>query len=170
FDAVFPDNDPALFARLRLGGSLNTQLSDQGTTRNVSRKEAVADFSLAYGLPGKPGYTYRRPFDYFNFEVTGSSSTNSTFENVMVRGLLYGAECREGSGYRGIWGLYGSYDYISPEVFRISSSALSLGSTGQLWLSRTVALQGTGLAGVGFGASGTIAAVGERDYHYCTIP
>lgn len=170
FDAVFPDNDPALFARLRLGGSLNTQLSDQGTTRNVSRKEAVADFSLAYGLPGKPGYTYRRPFDYFNFEVTGSSSTNSTFENVMVRGLLYGAQCREGSGYRGIWGLYGSYDYISPEVFRISSSALSLGSTGQLWLSRTVALQGTALAGVGFGASGTIAPVGERDYHYGTIP
>lgn len=170
FDAVFRDNDPALFARLRIGGSLNTRLSDQGVSNNVSRKEVVADFSLAYGLPGKPDYTYKRPFDYFNFEVTATSSTNSTFENVMTRGLLYGVPYKEGSEYRGIWGLYGSYDYISPEVFRISSTALSLGTTGQLWLSRTVALQGTILGGGGFGASGTIAPVGERDYHYGTIP
>src|SRR4029079_15962553 len=84
FDAVFPDHDPALVARLRLGDSLNTQLSDQGASRNVSRKEVVADFSLAYGLPGKPDYTYRRPFDYFHFECTASSSSNSTFENVMT--------------------------------------------------------------------------------------
>jgi hypothetical protein len=170
FDYVFPDNDPALFARLRLGGSLNTQLSDNGPTKTVSRKEVVADFSLAYGLPGKPDYTYHRPFDYFEFEVTGSSSSNSTFENIMTRGLLVGAPYSEGSEYRGIWGLYGSYDYISPEVFRISSTALSLGTTGQLWLSRTVALQGTALGGVGFGASGTIAPQGQRDYHYGTIP
>jgi hypothetical protein len=170
FDAVFQDNDPSVFARLRLGGSLNTQLSDNGPTKSVSRKEAVADFSLAYGLPGKPGYTYKRPFDYFEFEVTASSSSNSTFENIMTRGLLLGAQYQEGSECRGVWGLYGSYDYISPEVFRISSTALSLGTTGQLWLSRTVALQGSALGGVGFGASGTIAPVGERDYHYGTIP
>ena len=88
----------------------------------------------------------------------------------MTRGLLYGTPYKEGNDYRGIWGIYGSYDYISPEVFRVSSTALSLGSTGQLWLSRTVALQGSALVGVGFGASGTIAAVGERDYHYGTIP
>jgi hypothetical protein len=170
FNAVFPDNDPAIFARLRIGGSLNTQLSDNGPTKSVSRKEAVADFSLSYGLPGKPGYVYKRPFDYFHFEATASSSTNSTFENIMTRGLLVGTAYQEGSEYRGIWGLYGSYDYISPEVFRISSTALSLGTTGQLWLSRTVALQGSVLGGVGFGASGTIAPVGDRDYHYGTIP
>jgi hypothetical protein len=170
FNEVFPDNDPAVFARLRFGGSLNTQLSDNGPTKSVNRKEAVADFSLSYGLPGKPGYVYRRPFDYFHFEATASSSTNSTFENIMTRGLLVGAPYQEGSEYRGIWGLYGSYDYISPEVFRISSTALSLGTTGQLWLSQVVALQGTASGGVGFGASGTIAPVGDRDYHYGTIP
>jgi hypothetical protein len=170
FHAVFPDNDPALFLRLRLGGSLNTKLSDEGVTKNVSRKEAVADISLAYGLPGKPGYTYTRPFDYFDFESTVSCSSNATFYDISTRGLLLGEPYDEGRNYRGVWGLYGSYDYFSQEVFRISSSALSLGSTGQLWMSRTVALQGTVLGGVGFGASGTIAPVGQRDYHYGTIP
>ena len=32
---------------------------------------------------------------------------------------------QQGKDYRGIWGLYGSYDYISPQTFRISSTALS---------------------------------------------
>jgi hypothetical protein len=170
FDTMYPDHDPALFARMRLGGSFNTQVSDNGVSKDVSRKEVVGDLSLSYGLPGKPGYEYTRPFDYFHFELTASSSSNSTFENVMIRGLLFGTEYEEGRNYRGVWGVYGSYDYISPEVFRISSTALSLGTTGQLWLSRTVALQGTVLGGVGFGASGTIAPIGDRDYHYGTIP
>jgi hypothetical protein len=170
FEELFPDDDPEVFVRLRLGGSLNALVSDNGVSRRVNPNEVVADFSLAYGLPGKPGYEYRRPFDYFEFEMTATSSSSSSFENITVRGLLLGAQCDEGSDFRGVWGLYGSYDYISPEIFRISSSALSIGSTGQLWLSREVALQGTALAGVGFGASGTTAAVGQRDYRYGTIP
>jgi hypothetical protein len=170
FDIAFPDNDPALFLRLRLGGSLRTEVSDNGVSKIINRYEAVADFALDYGLPGKPGYTYSRPFDYFRFEGTMSSTPHATFESITTRGLLLGAPNDGGSDYRGVWGLYGSYDYISPGIFRVSSTALSLGSTGQLWLSRSIALQGTAMAGLGFGSSGTIAAVGQRDYHYGTIP
>jgi uncharacterized lipoprotein YddW (UPF0748 family) len=32
-----------------------------------------------------------------------------------------------------VWGLYGSYDYIAPQVYRISSTALSLGTTAE-WI------------------------------------
>lgn len=170
FRDAFPDHEPALFTRLRLGASLTTQLSDNSSSESVDRKEVVGDFALSYGLPGKPGYTYDRPFDYFHFELTASSSPHSTFENIMTRGLLLGTSYEAGPDYRGVWGLYGSYDYISPEVFRVSTTALSLGTTGQWWMSRNVALQGTILGGLGFGASGTIAEVGERDYHYGTIP
>jgi hypothetical protein len=175
FKAVWVSNDPATFTRLRLGGSLTTHLTDQGVGKTVNRPEATGDFSMAYGLPGKPGYSYERPFDYFHFEFTAVGSRGSVFENIMTRGLLYGKKYSAGEAYRGVWGLYGSYDYISPAVFRVSSTALSIGTTAQWWLSRAVALQGSALGGVGFGAAGTITAVGspaegERDYHFGTVP
>lgn len=42
--------------------------------------------------------------------------------------------------------------------------------TGQWWLSRSVALQGTMLAGAGYGPAGTIRGVGERDCHNGVTP
>jgi hypothetical protein len=84
--------------------------------------------------------------------------------------MLMGTEYEIGKSYRGIWGLYGTYDYISPQTFRVSSTALSLGTTAQWWLSKSVALQYTALAGVGYGAAGVIHGVGERDYHYGATP
>ena len=74
----------------------------------------------------------------------------------MTRGLLYGKKYEAGDDYRGVWGLYGSFDYISPQVFRVSSTALSLGTTGQWWLTRAMALQGSALGGIGYGAGGTV--------------
>jgi len=176
FKAVWVSNDPAIFTRLRLGASLTSHLTDQGVGSTENKTQATADFSLSYGLPGKPGYQYERPFDYFHFEFTAVGSRGNSFENVMTRGLLYGSKYSAGNdSYRGVWGLYGSYDFISPEVFRVASTALSLGTTAQWWISRSVALQGTVLGGVGYGAAGTIASVGtpalgERDYHLGAVP
>ncbi|MBI5017586.1 MAG: DUF3943 domain-containing protein [Deltaproteobacteria bacterium] len=169
FDAVFPSRNPAFFTRLRLGGSLNDRVSEQGVSHSVKRKEATADFHMAYGLPGKPGYRYTRPFDYFDFQFTAVNT--SMFENIMSRGLLYGTDYQVGDAYRGVWGLYGNYDYISPQIFRVSSTGLSLGSTGEWRLSRPVTLQGTLLGGLGYGAAGTIrSSSSERDYHYGATP
>jgi hypothetical protein len=176
FKAVWVSNEPATFTRLRLGASLTEHQTDQGIGKTVSNPEAIADFSMAYGLPGKPGYSYERPFDYFHFEFTAiARSGGNAFENIMTRGFLYGTKYSSGDDYRGVWGLYGSYDYISPSTFRVSSTALSLGTTAQWWLSHSVALQGSLLGGVGFGAAGTIAPVGDtatgiRDYHYGYTP
>jgi hypothetical protein len=176
FKAVWVSNEPATFTRLRLGASLTEHQTDQGIGKTVKRPEASGDFAMAYGLPGKPGYSYERPFDYFHFEFTAVTlSGGNAFENITTRGLLYGTKYSVGDAYRGIWGLYGSYDYISPTIFRVSSTALSLGTTAQWWLSHSVALQGSALGGVGFGAAGTISAVGdpvtgERDYHYGVVP
>src|SRR4029077_6726990 len=75
-----------------------------------------------------------------------------------------------GGDYAGVWGLYGTYDYIAPQVFRVSSTALSFGTTAQWWVSDSVALQGTVLGGLGYGAAGTIQGSGERDYHYGATP
>jgi hypothetical protein len=167
FDTVFPSHKPAISMRFQLGAGMNTHLTGPGTS-SFKQDQAIADFRIAYGLPGKPGYSYTRPFDYFDFEFT--ASTANTFENIITRGLLIGAPYAVGDSYRGVWGLYGSYDYIAPQVFRVSSSALNLGTTAQWWLSRVVALQGTALGGVGYGAAGTIHGSGDRDYHYGATP
>ena len=161
FKTVFPNYDPATFWRFQLGSSLNSS----------SQNDAVLDFGMSYGLPGKPGYTYKRPLDYFDFQVSGQIRSSNPVNDVMLRGLLYGSKYEAGNDYRGIWGIYGSYDYISPAIFRVSNTALSLGTTGQYWAGPGIALQGTVTGGVGFGAAGvTPTASGERDYHYGVAP
>jgi hypothetical protein len=170
FKPLYPSHNPATFWRLRLGASLSEDLTDKGNTNTIRRNEATADFIMSYGLPGKPGYGYERPFDYFHFEFSTLGTIDNPFDNIMIRGLLLGKDYEAGNAYRGIWGLYGGYDYISPHIFRVSSTSLSLGTTYQWWLSRAVALQGSVLGGVGYAAAGNVTAVGERDYHYGFAP
>jgi hypothetical protein len=168
YRSVFDSHDPATYTYIRIGWNKVDNLFDSAVSQNVKRNAVTMDYHMSYGLPGKDGYTYTRPFDYFDFEFSATSA--NVFENIMSRGLLVGKDYAVGENYRGVWGLYGSYDYISPQVFRVSSTAVSLGTTGQLWLSKNVALQGTALAGVGYGAAGTIHGSGERDYHYGATP
>ena len=162
FKGVFPSHSPATFTRVRLGATL----TQAGTgTGEVDRNEVTGEYFLAYGLPGKDGYTYDRPFDYFDFQFTAVASRN-VLENFMTRGLLLGKKYQVGDDYRGVWGLYGSFDYISPQVFRVSSTVLALGTTGQWWLTRAIALQGSAFGGIGYGAGGIVHPIEERDYHY----
>jgi hypothetical protein len=167
FDTVFPSRDPAYYGRLALGVSTATQ-NERGSSTRLQHTEALADFSLDYGLPGKPGYNYDRPFDYFTFKATVSSANG--FENLMTRGLLVGTDYDAGKNGRGVWGLFGSYDYIEPQTFRVSSTALSLGTTGQWWLSKAIAFQGSALAGAGYAAVGTVHGTTENDYHFGVAP
>ncbi len=168
YKGLFANHDPEYYSRLQLGFS-GTAHNESGTsTTSLKRNEALVDYSIDYGLPGKPGYTYKRPFDYFNFQAT--ASTANGFENVMTRGLLVGTDYEAGANYRGLWGVYGSYDYIAPQTFRVSSTALSLGTTGQAWLAESTALQGSALLGAGYTAVGTTHSVADNDYHYGLAP
>ena len=94
-------------------------------------------------------------FNRLVFQFT--SSTGSRFENIFSRGLLAGKAYVDGADrYRGIWGLYGTYDYVSPQVFRVSSTAFALGTTVQRRLFESAALQSALLAAAGYGAGGGI--------------
>ena len=166
FDTVYPSHKPATFMRIQVGGSVTS--SSHNVSGSVKETGGTADFEFLYGIPGKPGYTYKRPFDYFDFHFT--AVTQNTVESINTRGLLLGTTYAPSDSFRGIWGLYGTYDYISPQVFRVSSTALALGTTWNWWLSQDVSLQGTALGGGGYGAAGSIQRVQERDYHYGVTP
>jgi hypothetical protein len=188
FTAVFPSNDPALFTRLDVSANaytrftsnvnVNADPSAPPANQTLQRAKAEAGVTMAYGLPGKPGYSYDRPFDYFNLDIALDTATG--VESVFSRGLLYGDGYASGRNYRGLWGLYGLYDYAAPNIFRVSSVAGALGTTGQWWLSQHVALQQTALLGVGYAAGGVIHGAGvappgplgegQRNYHYGVAP
>lgn len=173
FRPVFPSRDPALFVRLRVGATVTANVTNEAPSVTARRQEGSADYYMAYGLPGKPGYRYTRPFDFFLFEFTAvpnATTAANAIENVTIRGLLLGKDYDVGDDYRGVWGLFGGYEYLSPQVFRVASTNLSVGTVAQWWLTRTLALQGTALAGIGFGAAGTVGDKDERDYHYGAIP
>jgi hypothetical protein len=168
-DAIFASHNPAYYSRFQLGFSGTANKAQGTSTTQLKRNEALADFSIDYGLPGKPGYSYTRPFDYFNLQATASSANG--FESLMTRGLLVGRNYEQGENYRGIWGLYGSYDYMAPQIYRVSSTALSLGTTAEWRLSDSIAVQGSGLMGVGYTAVGTTRAnASELEYHYGLAP
>ncbi len=166
FDSIYPSHHPATFMRLQAGGTLTS--SSRNVASGLTEQGMIADFTLAYGLPGQPGYRYARPFDYFEFQAT--AATANTVESVTSRGLVVGSPYASGEATRGVWGLFGSYDYVSPQVFRISTTALNVGTVWQSWLSPSIALQGTALAGAGYGAGGSIERSQERDYHYGVTP
>jgi len=188
FAPAFSSNDPALFTQLAMSVNaytnytsdvrVNADPSAPPANQTLQRPWAAADLTLAYGLPGKPGYSYDRPFDYFTFDLGLDTATG--VESVFSHGLLYGAAYAGGRSYRGVWGLYGLYDYVAPNIFRVSSVAGALGTTGQWWLSRRLALQDTVLLGIGYAAGGVIHGVGVapagplgeglRNYHYGVAP
>jgi hypothetical protein len=188
FAGVFPSGNPAVFTRVDLGATVSSHFSSNvrlnpdptvpATNETYRSGAASASFTVGYGLPGKPEYSYQRPFDYFNFELT--LDTTNGVESLFSRGLLFGTDYSVGPGYRGIWGVYGLYDYVAPTTFRVSSTAGAFGTTAQWLLSHSLVLQGTALAAVGYAAGGVIhgsgvtapSALGEgqRNYHYGVAP
>jgi hypothetical protein len=164
FDGGFSDHDPMYYGRLHLGLTHAVE-NDFDSSPKFKRNAMQIDFALDYGLPGNPGYTYRRPFDYFAFQVL--ASTANGVENLSTSGLLYGTDYAMGDTTRGLWGLYANFDYLSPQIFHVSTTSFSLGSTLQWWISQDMALQGTGLAGMGYAAASTSRwAADTPEYHY----
>jgi len=175
FRLIYPSRDPLYFIRAQAGfsGQADNRNETGTSTTKLRTKEALVDFLIDYGLPGKPGYQYTRPFDYFSFQATASSANG--FESAFTRGLLLGRSYDVGSRYHGVWGLYGSYDYIAPQNYRVSSTALSLGTTAQWWIDDRWRLVGTVLLGVGYTAAGTTGAREpdpslDNDFQYGVAP
>ena len=164
FESAFADHNPAYYGRMHLGIARSSQ-PDFNTAQHFDRNIGELDLALDYGLPGQADYTYRRPFDYFSIQAQLSSA--NAVETLSTRGLLWGTDYAAGDTYRGIWGLYANYDYLAPQIFHVSTTSLSLGTTGQWWATKELAVQGTVLAGMGYSAANTARGVSDNgEYHY----
>jgi len=139
-------------------------------SRSITDREArrlshpIAGFSIDYGFPGSANYSHPRPFDYFTMGATASAADG--VETVTTRGLLAGRDYGSGARGRGIFGLYGNYDYFTSAPFRFSTTAFSGGTTGQVRMSDAIALQASALAGIGYSSAQSVDSTLDRDYHY----
>ena len=138
--------------------------SESQTGYSLALDQPRLALSMDYGYPGNPGYRHERPFDYFRIE---SSVSDEGLEQVSTRGLLAGSNYGAGR-LGGIWGLYGTYDYFSPDDFRFSSTAAAFGTTLQATIAGPVVLQTSGLAGMGYVATHTEGQ--PDDFHYGVAP
>lgn len=165
FDGVFPTRDPAYDVRVHFGAETPLQwVEEPGADR---RYDGVIDLFIEYGVPGKAGYHYGRPFDLFSLQAT---ATSANLQSLATRGLLVGGRYDAGKDGGGAWGLFGSFDYFAPRIFRVSSTALSFGTTVQAWASHGMAVQATTTIGVGYVAAQTVNGVTDRDYRYGLAP
>src|SRR5215468_4286787 len=85
---------------------------------------------IIYGVPGTPGLSLNKPFDHFeavgSISLTGDVTTKPT-ATLLVRGLLLGDPLGTGGDSGGLWGLFSSYDFIAPNVFRVQGFGLGPG-------------------------------------------
>ena len=164
--AGLPSADAIPFSdiRVQFGG---TAIAERGTRANVALDafQPHFAFSIDYGYPGHAEYQHRRPFDYFRFE---SNISSEGMEQLSTRGLVAGGDYGAGA-LDGIWGLYGTYDYFTPDDFRLSSTAFAFGTTLQAGKSDGLTLQSTALLGAGYAAARALAE-GNDDYHYGITP
>jgi hypothetical protein len=164
--AGLPTIDAVPFSdiRVQLGATAIAEDRLRNWPTLVSPQPHVA-LSIDYGYPGNPEYRHERPFDYFRLEGNFSSEG---IEQASARGLVAGGDYGAGR-LAGIWGLYGTYDYFTPDDFRLSSTAFSVGTTFQASLSDSFVLQSTALLGGGYAAARALAE-GSEDYHYGVTP
>jgi hypothetical protein len=171
---VFGDRYQASAFSNRGATDLRMQLGATALLKTTAREEAprklntgIFAVSIDYGLPGRAEYSHEKPFDYFSLEATVSGARGA--ENVATRGLIAGSDYNS-ERVSGVWGVYGHYDYLANDAFRFSTTAASVGTSTQFWLSANTALQTTVLGGVGFSAAQTVRGTEETDFRYGLSP
>jgi hypothetical protein len=167
FDTVMPTHDPAYDIRLHWGATRAIK-DDVPAFVERPRHEGLIDVSIEYGLPASADYPYSRPFDYYRLRA--AASTANGIESLTTRGLLAGRSFDAGPGGRGLWGVFGLYDYVAPQIYRISSTAAGVGASAQFLEAGGFTLQGTAIGGLGYAAVQADPVPDDRAYYYGLTP
>lgn len=159
-----------MFVRWQLGATAAAVVDrTDALTADRTPPQALLAVQLVSGPPWDERTRYRGAFSSFElradlafpFRVVG---------NLFIRGLLRGQPfaARRGA-LRGVWGLYGAYDYAAPAIVRASAVGLGPGVSLQVEPGAGWYLQLGGLLGGSpFIAAGQLREVDPdqgRDYH-----
>ena len=121
---------------------------------------------MEYGHPGTPATGTRiRSTTSESRAASRPRDSNRCRHAGLIAGVDYGGE-----RLAGIWGLYGTYDYLAPDDFRFSSTAFTVGTTMQAAISESLLVQSSGLVGVGYAAAHALDQTDWHKYHYGVAP
>ncbi|GMU58430.1 MAG: hypothetical protein AMXMBFR34_01930 [Myxococcaceae bacterium] len=165
------EDHPPYFAIMGAGVTFGSSLREPATGRvfQTAGTQLNLQGRLTYGIPGDPDFKYRHPFSHFDLDFNLSVGGGSTAGAYFSRGLLFGTSFGSANtSVRGLWGLFGQYDYSGVSLVRVSSVGVGIGTSLQWKLSQNVFLQTSGVfSGVPFATAGALGLDEElyRDYH-----
>lgn len=133
-----------------------------------SQASRVGAFLTARIIHGAPDEEFSAPFSHFDLSADLSIDRTQVVGDFTVRGLLWGRGYRLGP-LHGLAGVFGSYEYVAPRIFRASSVNVGGGSIAHVDVGKQTAIELTAVvSGIPFGAGGVVQqseVVGGRDYH-----
>jgi opacity protein-like surface antigen len=158
--------DP-LFVRWQAGATAGAVVDvSNEVLRDRMRPQALISVLLISGPPWDSRSTYDSPLSYFDLRAD-LAFPSKVVGNVFIRGLLVGTRF-ETQTVRGVWGLFGDYDYAAPAIVRASAVGLGPGVIFQVQPAPMLYLQTGALLGASpFGAAGQLDVSPDlaRDYH-----
>lgn len=134
------------------------------------RADLVLQAWFTYGVFDPRAPPDRAPFSHFDVTMSVSPTTpDAPLGALFIRGLLYGKTIGLGSPrLRGVWGLFGQYDFSQPRLLRVSSIGFGPGAALQWHFSPHGFLQATAIGAVSpFDSIGSLGVDEDelRDYH-----
>ncbi len=167
-DAEDVESAPPVFAMLGGGINLGTAFRDPNTFEIIKSFDPQGNVQgrMTYGMPGDPSFHYRAPFSHFDVDFN-ASFPGPTVASFFMRGLLVGAQFGKGMT-RGLWGLFGQYDFASASLVRVSSVGFGVGTSFQTRLPYGFTFQVAALlSGLPIASAGSLGLEEGvvRDYH-----
>ena len=167
-DAEDLDDLPPVFFMLGAGVNLGTAYRDPNTFEIVQAFAPQGNLQgrLTYGMPGDPRFKYRAPFSHFDVDFNLSVPGVAVW-SLFMRGLLFGAQFSSGTT-RGLFGVFGQYDFASASLVRVSSVGFGVGTSLQTRLPGEFTLQlATLFSAVPYASAGALGLEEGvmRDYH-----
>lgn len=156
---------PSYYVHLGIGWEQLTRTLD-GARREADQNQLHTELVLQHGRPGDAEFRPRAPLDHFDLHAAVDISREHVVGTLDVRGLLHGTVMERGST-RGLYGLYGMYDYMNPDRVRVSAIAVGPGIATETALGDRTFLRAAGVVGiVPWGAAGgSNESETHRDYH-----
>jgi hypothetical protein len=144
---------PSYYAHFGIGWEqLSRTLS--GAREDADQNQLHAELVLQHGMPGDQDFRPRVPLDHFDLRASIDVSREHVVGAIDIRGMLYGSWLSSGA-LRGIYGLYGTYDYMNPDRVRASSIGIGPGIATETALGEHSFLRATAVVSlVPWGAAG----------------